>query len=110
MLRQSEAVDFLVNLVASGDEKAALASLWVLKIHAHDPRIKERIAEVIEERNFRHSTGGPSAIFDHADRRNGCIFQYVRLRHTHSSGPKRKYRSQIGLTASCKSQMPPTTK
>jgi hypothetical protein len=39
----------------------------------------------------------------------GWRFQYVRERHAHSIGPKRKYRSQIGLTIICTIQMPATT-
>jgi HEAT repeat protein len=51
MLRLPMAVDFLVELVATGQEKESLAALAALKIHAHDPRMRERIAEIVHQRN-----------------------------------------------------------
>lgn len=51
MLRIPAAADFLFELVASGSEQDALDALSALKIQAHDPRTRERIAEVIQRRN-----------------------------------------------------------
>ena len=51
MLRLPAATDFLIDLVATGPEPAALAALSTLKIHAHDPKLRQRIAEVIQQRN-----------------------------------------------------------
>ena len=42
-------------------------------------------------------------------RRIGCTFQYVSDRHTHSTGPNRKYFSQIGLTINLTAHTPATT-
>jgi HEAT repeat protein len=53
MLRQPGAVDYLLELVASQPEAAAAAALSALKIHAHDPRVRERIAGVVEKRGIR---------------------------------------------------------
>lgn len=52
---------------------------------------------------------GPGQIASAGPIRNGCLFQYVRDRQHHSSGPKRKCRSQIGLTTSCTTQIGRTT-
>jgi hypothetical protein len=41
--------------------------------------------------------------------RIGCLFQYVSDRQHHSRGPKRKCRSQMGLTAREMAQHPATT-
>jgi HEAT repeats len=51
MLRLPAATEFLVELVATGPEAAALAALSALKIHSHDSRLRQRIAEVIQQRN-----------------------------------------------------------
>ena len=51
MLRLPNAVDFLIELVATGQEKEALGALAALKIHAHDPRIRQGIADAVEQRN-----------------------------------------------------------
>ncbi len=40
--------------------------------------------------------------------RMGCFVLYVSERQSHSSGPNWKWRSQIGLATSWKSQMAPT--
>ncbi len=40
--------------------------------------------------------------------RIGCRFQYVKLRQSHSSGPKRKYFNQIGQAINWNIQMPMT--
>ena len=52
MLRLPAATDFLLDLVASGPEASALAALSALKIHAHDPRLRQRIAEVAAQRDL----------------------------------------------------------
>jgi len=52
MLRLPAATEFLLDLVASGAEASALAALSALKIHAHDPRLKQRIAEAVMKRNL----------------------------------------------------------
>ena len=51
MLRLPAATEFLIELVATGPEAASLAALSALKIHAHDSRLRQRIAEVIQQRN-----------------------------------------------------------
>ncbi len=51
MLRLPVATDFLIELVATAAEAAALAALSALKIHAHDPKLRQRIKEVIQHRN-----------------------------------------------------------
>ncbi len=51
MLRLPVATEFLIELVATGPEPAALAALSALKIHAHDTKLRQRIAAVIQERN-----------------------------------------------------------
>ena len=51
MLRLPAATEFLIELVAAGPEAASLAALSALKIHAHDSRLRQRIAEVIQQRN-----------------------------------------------------------
>ena len=51
MLRLPAATEFLVELVATGPEAAALAALSALKIHSHDSRLRQRIAEVIQRGN-----------------------------------------------------------
>lgn len=51
MLRLQTAADFLIELLASGQEKEALMALSALKIHSHDPRTRQRIADVVQERN-----------------------------------------------------------
>ncbi len=51
MLRLPAATDFLIDLVSTGPEPAALSALSTLKIHAHDPKLRQRIAEVIQQRN-----------------------------------------------------------
>jgi HEAT repeat protein len=51
MLRLPAATDFLIDLLASGPESAAVAAFSALKIHAHDPKLRQRIAAAIEQRN-----------------------------------------------------------
>jgi len=52
MLRLPAATDFLLELLTAGPESAALAALSALKIHAHDPRLRQRIAEAVAKRNL----------------------------------------------------------
>jgi HEAT repeat protein len=60
MLRLPAAFDYLVDLVSSDSEKAAIAALAALKIHNYDARLRERLAEVVG------GTGNPviRAVFD----------------------------------------------
>ncbi len=51
MLRLPVATEFLIELVATGPEPAALAALSALKIRSHDTKLRQRIAEVIQQRN-----------------------------------------------------------
>lgn len=51
ILRRPAAIDFLLELVASGSDQTAVAALAALKIHRFDPPLRERIARVIGERN-----------------------------------------------------------
>ena len=51
MLRLPAATDFLLELVATAPEPSALAALSALKVHAHDPRLRPRIAEAVQRRN-----------------------------------------------------------
>src|SRR5208283_3594455 len=51
MLRLPVATEFLIELVATGPEPASLAALSALKIHARDSRLRQRIVEVIQQRN-----------------------------------------------------------
>jgi HEAT repeat protein len=53
MLRQPGAIDYLLGMVASESEPAAGAALSALKIHSHDPRLRERIAGVVKDRKLR---------------------------------------------------------
>jgi HEAT repeat protein len=53
MLRLPVAIDFLLELVASEPQPVASAALTALKIHSHDPRLRERIAQVVERRAIR---------------------------------------------------------
>src|SRR5208283_3937636 len=51
MLRLPAATEFLIDLVATGPEAASLAALSALKIHAHDTKLRQRIAAVIQQKN-----------------------------------------------------------
>jgi HEAT repeat protein len=53
MLRLPAAIDFLLNLLASDPEPTALAVLAALKIHNHDTRIRDRVAQYIHNRASR---------------------------------------------------------
>lgn len=56
MLRQSSAIDYLVELVGTASEKDALLALAALKVHSHDPRLRERLAPVVQ------ATGKPTLV------------------------------------------------
>jgi hypothetical protein len=51
MLRLPTATDFLIDILATGAEPAALAALSALKIHSHYAKLRQRIAAAIEQRN-----------------------------------------------------------
>jgi len=50
MLRLPAAIDYLLEHVASDSEKDAIAALFALKIHNYDPRLRERIAELVRQK------------------------------------------------------------
>ena len=52
MLRLPAATVFLVELVAAGPEAASLAALSALKIHAHDPRLRQQVSGAVAQRNL----------------------------------------------------------
>ena len=49
MLRLPAAIDYLLDLVAADPEKDAIAAMAALKIHNYDPRLRERLAQVLAE-------------------------------------------------------------
>jgi HEAT repeat protein len=51
MLRLPVAADYLLDLIATADEPAAIAALMAMKIHAHDPKMRQRIADLVHQRN-----------------------------------------------------------
>jgi HEAT repeat protein len=53
MLRLPSAIDYLLEVVASDTEKDAIAALFALKIHNYDPRLRQRIAEIVRETGSR---------------------------------------------------------
>ena len=53
MLRLPIATDYLIDLVASGSEPAAVAALSALKIHSYDRRVRDRLATAILEKGNR---------------------------------------------------------
>lgn len=53
MLRQPAAVDYLLERVASEPPPVASSALAALRIHSHDPRLRERIGGVVKERAIR---------------------------------------------------------
>jgi HEAT repeat protein len=50
MLRRPNAIDYLTGLVASGSEATVTAALSALRIHRHDPPLRERVAKLVHER------------------------------------------------------------
>ena len=53
MLRLPAAIDYLLELVASDSEKEAIAALSALKIHNYDPRLRDRLAQVVRKTGSR---------------------------------------------------------
>ncbi len=53
MLRLPRAIDYLLELVASDSETDAISALFALKIHNYDPRLRLRIAELIQKKGSR---------------------------------------------------------
>ena len=53
MLRLPAAIDYLLELVASESETDAIAALSALKIHNYDPRLRERLAKVVQKTGSR---------------------------------------------------------
>jgi HEAT repeat protein len=53
MLRSPAAIDYLVGLVETESERPAAAALAALKIHSHDPRLRERVAAIVKKRALR---------------------------------------------------------
>ena len=53
MLRASAAIEALLDLVVEGSEPQALAALNALKIHKHDPKIRDRIATAAARSEIR---------------------------------------------------------
>src|SRR5579864_9337033 len=50
ILRRPGATDYLLELVASEEEPTAVAALSALRIFKSDPRLRERIAKLVQER------------------------------------------------------------
>ena len=53
LLRLPAAIDFLLDLVAADSEADAIAALSALKIHDYDPRLRERIAKLVQKTGSR---------------------------------------------------------
>ena len=53
MLRLPAAIDYLLELVASDSEKEASAAMSALEIHNYDPRLRERLAQIVLKANHR---------------------------------------------------------
>jgi HEAT repeat protein len=53
MLRLPAAIDYLLELVASDSEMDGLAALFALKIHNYDPRLRQRVAEIVQKKESR---------------------------------------------------------
>jgi HEAT repeat protein len=53
MLRIPIAIDYLLELVASDSETDAIAALCVLKIYHYDPRLQQRIADLVQKKGSR---------------------------------------------------------
>jgi hypothetical protein len=53
MLRLPAAIEFLLELVASDSEAVAITAMSALKIHSHDPRLRERIAQLVQKKGSR---------------------------------------------------------
>ncbi len=53
MLRLPAAIDYLLDRVASDSERFAAAALTALRIHSHDPKLRERVATLVKQRGIR---------------------------------------------------------
>jgi HEAT repeat protein len=53
MLRLPAAIDYLLDLVASDSEKDAIAAMAALKIHNYDPRLRERLGQIVLKKSDR---------------------------------------------------------
>jgi hypothetical protein len=53
MLRFPAAIDYLLELVASEPEPVAASSMAALKIHNYDPRLRERLLQVVQKKGSR---------------------------------------------------------
>jgi HEAT repeat protein len=53
MLRQPAAIEYLISLVGTERPQVAASALAALRIHAHDPRLRERVGAVVKERAIR---------------------------------------------------------
>lgn len=53
ILRRPAAIDFLMELVASEPERTATAALAALRIHKHDPPLRDRLAKLVQQRGSR---------------------------------------------------------
>ena len=52
MLRQDQAVEFLLARVGEESERAAIDALTALTPYAHDEMLRKRIADIVEQRNI----------------------------------------------------------
>jgi hypothetical protein len=53
MLRLPSAIDCLLDIVASESEKDAALSMSALKIHNYDPRLRERLSQIVQKKGSR---------------------------------------------------------
>lgn len=53
LMRLPAAIDFLMELVASDSEAAALAAMSALKIHSYDPKLRQRLALLVKKTGSR---------------------------------------------------------
>jgi len=53
MLRLPAAIDYLLDRVASDPERFAAAAVTALRIHSHDPKLRERVAGLVQQRGIR---------------------------------------------------------
>ncbi len=53
MLRLPAAIEYLLERVASDSERFAAAALTALRIHSHDPKLRQRVAGLVKQRGSR---------------------------------------------------------
>ena len=58
IIRRPAPIDYLIELVATEEEPLAVDALSALRIHKDDPRIHERIANIVRERSSRALQAG----------------------------------------------------